>query len=102
MGGFALKIFFFLWSLTPTLRAKSLSALAKFVYTHKAHNTGAKPTTSTMLTTPIKSAQANELTVSIMPTLLSLPVMHTDPACMPILQTKHNPNYSFVVGLKPH
>ena len=49
----------------------------------QARYTGAGLTTGTMLTKPTKSAQPNKLTVSITPTLLSLPAKTT-------LQTKYN------------
>ena len=47
----------------------------------KARNIGAGPTTGTMFTNPIKPAQPDKLTVSIMPTFPSLPAMPIDLAC---------------------
>ena len=59
--------FFFLWSLTPTLRAKLLGSPPKIICAPETRYSGARP--ATMLTKPTKSGQPNKLTLSIMPTL---------------------------------
>ena len=83
--------FFFLWSLTPTLRAKLLGSPPKIICAPETRYSGARP--ATMLTKPTKSGQPNKLTLSIMPTL---------PA-MPILQTKNNPSTTaLLLSEEPH
>ena len=76
--GFAIKTFFFLWFLTPTLMAKLLCVFPKLFMPPKRATLTANLLPAAMLTKPTKSAQPNKLTVSIMLTLLSLPAMPTD------------------------
>ena len=78
-----MKTFFFFLVFNPDFEDKITLCPSKNCLRPQACKTGAGPTTGTVLTKPTKSAQPSKLTVCIMPTLLSLPAMPTDLACMP-------------------